>query len=83
MGDFKSMKKAYQASSEIISKKMLLAQKCAAFITKQKYAEKCLNGEINPTAQNLVICNYCVSPYDLFKSTKCPHCGGSAKIPTA
>jgi hypothetical protein len=68
---------------EIIPKKLLLAQECAGFITKQKYAEKCLNGEINPTARNIVICEYCKSSYDLFKSTRCPYCGGSAKIPTA
>lgn len=66
---------------EIIPKKLLLAQECAGFITKKKYAEKCLNGEITPTTQNIVICEYCKFPYDLFESTRCPHCGGSAKIP--
>jgi hypothetical protein len=68
---------------EILPKQILLAQKCAGFITKQKYAEKCLNGQINPIVQNIVICQYCKYPYDLFESTKCPHCGGSTKIPTA
>jgi hypothetical protein len=68
---------------EIIPKKLLTAQKCSGFITKKEYAEKCLTGEINPKAQNLVVCEYCKSPYDLFKYTRCPHCGGSAKIPTA
>ena len=67
---------------EIIPKNLLLAQKCAGFITKNEYAEKCLAGEIKPKAQNLVVCEYCKSSYDLLKSTRCPYCGGSAKIPT-